>query len=138
VIVAVLAAKDPFHRFGTAYGKCALLHDNLVRLGVFKDLSRRLLPILKIGGHAGPFTEGLGRGVHTDKDDVTGFDSRGNIRGEEEVSPPGAPDYLLKPRLVKGKMIGVPGFNLLLVDIDHGHAIFGAFVGDNGHRGAPT
>jgi len=56
----ILAREDRFHGLGGLHREGALLHDDLVGLGVCPYLSGGLVPVLKVGRHPCPGAEGLG------------------------------------------------------------------------------
>jgi hypothetical protein len=131
---AVLTAvQDPFHGECGLHRQGALFDDDLGRFRELKDLSGGFFPVLKIGGHAGPETEGFGRCVHADEDDVVLPDTCFDIGAEEEIPSACCPDEAIQIGFEDGEIVGIPGRNPFGVDVHDRHPVAGALAGNHGH-----
>ena len=92
-----------------------------------------LFPVLEIGRHTGPFSEGLGRGVDGNENDVGIGYSFLDIGGEEEVFAPYLFYYFIETGFKDGDGIGIPLPNPLGADIHDFDPVPGAFQRDDGH-----
>ena len=119
-----------FHRDG------ALLNDDFRFLDDRSNHAGNRLDKAEVGGPARTHAKGLGRRVDTHKDDVRGANGVLHAGREKQISAAGGLDHLVEPRFVDRKVIGVPGVDSCLIEIDHFHTNVGTFRGDHRHRRA--
>src|SRR3990172_8664360 len=101
---------------------------------MFQYLPGRFLPVMEIGGHACPDSEGLGGRVDADKNDIVFSDAPFDVGAEEKILTPCLFYNLCETRLIDGETVRVPRLDSLCIGINHRHPAMGALVGDNSHR----
>ena len=120
-------------RFGGFHRNGALLDDDL---GLVRDVRNHpgdRLDETHIGGASRPDTKGLGRRVDADKDNIGASDGILNSRREEQVTATSGFDDLVQSGLIDRKVVGIPGVNSLLIEIDYLHPNIGTFRGNHRH-----
>ena len=132
----VVGIQDSFHGGGSTHRERRLFHDNLAFVGDFQDIAGRFFPVLQVRSLTGTVTEGLGRGIHRNKDNVRFFNGCRDIGAKEEVTATGTLHHVIEAWFKNRKIVAVPGINTGLVDIDYGHLDIRTLVGNNSHSGA--